>query len=323
MEITKEQIIDAFKETPALVTDILPSITESEAVKTMVTNKANLIFNEKIKDEVSNVHKRYDQDMFDILGVKPEDRQDGTRQKTYEKIKEIYGDYKTLKEKKGSLDKDQAVIDLKAQIETLRKEGGGKHIQAVFDQAKLSWAQEKQDLLSQVKTAQTDNISFKKSSVIGSALAQIKFNPDTPESLRNMAMTAAKNQLIKNSKYEGDKLIFLNAEGKPILNSQYEAKSAVEILNDMDIIKDVSLKTPAPGGGADVKIKGKIETRTVEGNDEKRLILQEGSFKTRLEFNQVATKALLDEGITKSDKDWTQLMDKAYKEYKVRELPRT
>jgi hypothetical protein len=129
--------------------------------------------------------------------------------------------------------------------------------------------------------------------------------------------------LIKNSKFEGDKFIVLGSDGKPSLNSKYEPKSAFESLMSLDAIKDITLKVDDQngGGGADPIIVGSIQISSVDGKDTKKLILPEGSFKTKLEFQSVTDKALMDAGISKSSDDYVKLKDQAYKDFKVQDLP--
>ena len=166
-------------------------------------------------------------------------------------------------------------------------------------------------------------MTFKKKTEIQNAIQQIKFNPDTPESIKKLVISQAENQLIENSKFEGDKFIIIDKDGKPSLNGKYEPKSAFEALMALDAIKDIAVKADQNngGGGADPKINGSIQTTSVDGNDTKKLILPEGSFKTKMEFQEVSNKALMASGISKSHKDYTVLKDEAYKEYKVAELP--
>jgi hypothetical protein len=301
----------------------LPLLTEIEPIQNIVSNKAEMIYKDKIDDEVKNIHSQYDNDMFSILGERPGQTDDGQKEKTYAKTKQLFAELKDLRSQKDSLTKDAKVAELTSQIEELKKSGGAKHVQDVFDQAKADWTGRETELKNQIKEATTNNLDFKKRSVIQSAIQQIKFNPDTPESIKKLVISQAESQLIKNSKFEGDQFIVLKDDGKPSLNSKYEPKSAFEALMTFDGIKDIALKADDKkgGGGADPIIKGSIQTTSVDGKDTKKLIIPEGSFETKLEFQKVADQALINSGISKSSEDYVRLKDQAYKDLNVSELP--
>lgn len=323
MEINKDNIAEVLT-SDEYKNDILPLITASDSVQSLITNKADSIYKEKIGDEVATIHKQYDDDMFEALGERPGTIEGGARMKTYTKIKELYSELSGLRTQKESLTKDAEVIRLNGEIDKLKLEGGGSHIQSMFDQAKSDWTTKEQGYLKQIQDGSANNDTFKKETAIAHAMQQIKFNPDTPESIKKMVLNNVEKDLIKNSKFEGDKLIFLNGEGKPAMNTTtYVPMNAVEMLNSMDAIKDISVKAiDKPGGGADRTIVGSIQTANVEGKDVKKLILQEGSFKTKEEFQKVAQKAILDSGITRRDQQFQKLIDGAYSEYKVADMPR-
>ena len=50
-----------------------------------------------------------------------------------------------------------------------------------------------------------ENEVFQKRTEIKSAVAKLKFNPDTPESIKNMVIANVEDQLIKTSKIENGK----------------------------------------------------------------------------------------------------------------------
>jgi hypothetical protein len=321
MEINKDNIAEAIK-SDEFKNELFPLLTEIDSMKLVVSKKADLIYQTKIDEEVRSIHSAYDDDMFEILGERPE-TVEGTKKKTYLKIKELYSDLKTLREQKSTLNKESEIIKLNAQIDKLKTEGGAQHVQDIFDQAKSVWTAKELELNNQIKESTTNNLDFKKRSIIQSAIQGIKFNPDTPESIKKLVISQAESQLIKNSKFEGDQFIVLKDDGKPSLNAEYEPKSAFEALMSIDGIKDISIKADdsSGGGGADPIIKGSIKITSVDGKDTKKLIIAEGSFKTKLEFQKVADKALIDSGISKSSNDYVTLKDQAYKDLNVAQLP--
>lgn len=325
MEITQEQIIEAIKGKPDLVKGILPTIQTSESFTTLLNNRADVLYKEKIGDEVKKIHSQYDKDMFEILGEQPGVNEDGSKQKSYEKLKSLLVDYKSLREKKDSLTKDAELKALQDQIAKLKTEGGAKHVQEVFDQAKATWEQQKSDYESKITDANKANEDFQKKSVIAQALSGIKFNPDVSDTVRNVLVQQEEQRLLQNSKIENGKVIFLDSEGKVAIDpATHSPMDASQMISTSDVIKEISLKSDNnKGGGAQPEIKGSIVTTTVEGKDTKKLNIPQGSFKSRSEFIEVAEKALLDSGLTRRDPDWDKLKTAAYKELKVSELPVT
>lgn len=323
MEITKEQIIEAFEKDSTLIEGVLPKVIESEVGKNLIENKAKVIFDEKIGDEVKKIHTLYDNDIFETLGVRAGTKEDGSKEKTYEVAKKLYSELKELRGQKDSLTKDAKVNELLGQIETLKKEGGGKHFEEILNQSKLTWDEKEKNYLKQIDDSKHANETFLKQTAIQSALNQIKFNPDTPESIKKMVISSVEKDLVKNSKLEEGKLVFLDAEGKPMIDTtSYQPKNALQVLASMEAIKDISLKEDKEkGGGAQSEIHGSIQTTKVEGKDVQKLILPEGSIKTKTQFQEIANKALSDSGITIRDPRWTKLKDEAYLELKVKDMP--
>jgi len=324
MEINETIIIEAIKANPALVQGVLPTIAETEIGKTFLENKSKSIYESKIGEEVKKIHDLYDNDIFETLGVRAGTKEDGSKEKTYEFAKKLFTELKELKGQKDSLSKDAKVQELQTTIETLKKEGGGKFIQETFDQAKQTWLQEKQGFISEIEKSKLENETFQKKTAIQSAINGIKFNPDTSESIKRMVLDNVQNELINNSKFENGVLVFLDKEGKVSIDpTSYKPKDAFQVLLGMDTIKDIALKSDKDksGGGADKTIIGSIQTMTVEGKDSKKLILPEGSVKTKSQFIEVAEKALIDSGITRDNKLWDELKNKAYIELNVKEMP--
>lgn len=322
MEITVEQIKEAVNQNPSLIDGILPIVSESESGKAMIQNRVDIVYREKIGEEIKKVHNQYDEDVFSVLGQRPGTDESGGKQKTYDFLKGVYSELKDLRGKKESLSTDGRVKELESEIEKIKSQGGGSHIQSLFDSAKSVWETEKSGFIQQISDSKSENEKFQKMTEIKSAIGQLKFSQETPESIKKMVIDNAESILLKTSKLEGGKLVFLDGEGKPIVDSTtYSPKTALQMVSSLDAVKDILFKEGSKGGGADVEIKGSIQTTTVEGKDAQKLILPEGSFKTKQEFVQVAEKALLDSGITRRDANWDLLKNQAYKEHNVANLP--
>lgn len=320
--VTKEQIIEALAAQPTLASELIPTFTATDAFKAVIENKSKLLYDEKIGDEVRNIYGKGDADILDILGDKPT-IVDGAKQKTYELQKQLYTELKELRGQKDSLNKDAKVLELTGEIERLKTEGGGKHVQEVFDAAKLVWADKETSLTQQLATAQTAQVDFQKSTAIKGALQRITFNPDTSEPIKKMVLENVEQQLLASSQVQDGKLVFLDAANKPIVNtSDFTPQSAFDVISSLDAIKAISLKdNRQPGGNAKPEINGSIIINNVEGKDVKKLNLTPGSFTTKAELLDAAESALIKAGITMENPEWDKLKNEAYVEHKGIELP--
>lgn len=323
MELTVEQILEAITKTPTLVDGLLPKLVELEPVKKVIENRAESIFKVKIDEEISKTHSRYDDDMMATLGERPAQKEDGTKEKTHEKIKTLFGELKELRTKKDSLSKDAEVQRLMGELEKAKQEGGGKFIQEQFEQAKAEWTKKEQDLLKQIQDKDGALTVGQIKNIVATGFAGLKLNPDISDTIKNVILQNEEQKIIQNAKIENGKVVFMNAEGKPLLNpTTYEPMTITEVLSTSEAVKEITLKENAGGGGgADPVVKGALKTITVEGKDSRKLELPAGSFKTKKEFIDVAEKALIDSGITRRDADWDTLKNEAYKSYNVSELP--
>jgi len=315
------EITAALSKNAELLTGVTSHILDSDKGKEVITNKANVLFDARISDEVSGIHSKYDEDMFNKLGERPGTVDGGGKQKTYDKINSLYDELAGLRKQKVTLNKDQAVIDLKAQIETLKKDGGGAHWEKTFNTETEKWKVEREGLIKRANDAETGNVDFRKRSDIETGLRGLKFNEDIPDVARKALVNMTVNSLVKNSKVVEGVVVYLDDKGAQISNSEYKPESAENILKLA--LKDVLFTENSDGGGgAPTTVTGSIETKNVEGKDVKTLKLPEGSFKTKSEFLKVAEEALLSSGVTRGDDNWDKLKNEAYNRYGVVKLPR-
>lgn len=317
-----QQITEALNGNAELLTGVIGHVLETDKGKEIITNRADGIYNERIGDEVSAIHRQYDEDMFSVLGERPGSLENGSKQKTYDKIKSLYEELNTLRGQKDSLSKDAEVQRLNAEIENLKTNGPGAHWEQTFNTEKEKWTAERQILQERAEQAEGSIVSFKKRSDIESGLRGLKFNETVPDSVRKTFVDNVINGLIKDSKVEGDKIIYLDDKGAQINDSEYKPMNAQGILKMRlkDILKDANADA---GGGAPTTVKGSIETKSVDGKNVSELKLVEGSFKTRVEFTEVSEKALLDSGITRDNPQWDKLKNEAYNRLNVKDLPLT
>lgn len=316
-----QQIKEALNENNELLDGLTSHLLDTDKMKEVITNKAENIFKERITGEVNKMHSLYDNDMFEVLGEKPEVLEDGRKQKTYEKAKSLFSELAELRKQKDSLSKDEKVRSLQSQIEELKTNGVGSHWEQTFKAEQEKWKEEKTNLLSRAEQAENSIINFQKQADINSALSGLKFNDDIPEAARKALIDNVVNKLISNSKIENGKVIYLNEDGSQINNNEYKAESVSNILKGS--LKDVlKIENTDGGGGASKSVSGSIETISVEGKDVKKLNLQEGSFKSKAEFVKHSEEALLKSGVTRGSQMWDSLKNEAYTRYNVSNLPR-
>lgn len=319
--LTQEQIVEALQADATLMQGITTHITSSEAGKTIIENRANQIYEQKIGEKTSELHGLYDNDIFEVLGEKPGTNTEGQKMKTYEFNKQLLTELKGLREKAASLNKEDEVVRLNTEIERLKKEGGGAHWQQTFNTEQEKWKTERQGFLDKIKGLEDGAYSSSVTNQIENGYAGLKINPDVPKAAVDAMYGAIKADMIKNSKKNGEKVVFLDKDGNVITGEDHAPLDAKGVLQKR--MADVLLKDQVPGGEAQEQIQGSIKTVKVEGkDDQKSLVLTAGSFKTRVEFMKVAGDALRKEGITKSNPDFQKLMDKAYSDYEVNKLPR-
>lgn len=316
------EITNALNGNADLLNGVIDHVLTTERGTEVIGNRAEVIFKEKIGDELSLIYKKQDDDMFSILGERPTAKEDGGKQKTYEKNKELYTELAELRKQKDSLNKDAKVQELTAKIEQLEKNGGGSHWEQTFNTEKDKWTQREAELKQRAETAENNIVNFKKISDIDAGLVGLKFNEDIPEMARKALIDNVKSTLLKHSKIEGDKVIYLDPNGAQLNRPDYTPQTSADVLKNA--LKDVLLtENKDEGGGASKTVTGSIETTTSEdGKSTEKLVLPNGSFKTRVEFLQVAEEALLKSGKTRRHPDWDKLKNEAYKRYGVDKLPR-
>lgn len=314
-----QEIIDAMKANPELISGVLPTVFESEAGKKLVNNKVTADVDAVITEKIAEIHKRYDEDMFELLGERPERSEDGSKEKTYQKIKSLYGELKGLRGQKDSLTKDAEVTRLNNQIEVLKTKDGSQEYRDQIETMKSTWLEKENEYKTKIDTSKKENESFQKTTLIDSELSNIKFDPDVKESIRKMVLNNEKQNLLAQSELRDGKLVFLK-DGKIELDkTTYEPIDVKGKITSLESIRDISLQDGKTGGQAQKDVK--VETKIVEGKDAKTLKLTPGSFKTKAEFLAVSEKAMTDAGITRRDPDWTKLQNEAYKEHKISDLP--
>jgi hypothetical protein len=317
-----QAILDEIGKNPSLIDGLMQPIFDSEKGKAAIANRVNTEVAIQIAEKIKETHTRYDEDMNSILGERPGQKEGGAKEKTYEKVKALFEELKGLRGQKESLTKDAEVARLTAEIESLKKTGGGEIIKQAFDEAKAQWTAKEAEYLKKIEDSGKQGTEFQIKSALATAKAGLNFNPDMDEEIRNIVLEKAESTLLSGAKVEGDKITFFKPDGKPYLNpTTYEPMTASEVLSSLEGVQKIVKKDGQQGGGADPAMKGGITTVKVEGKDDKKKLDLQGTFKTQMEFTEAADKLLRESGVTKSDPTYFQLKDEAYKEHNVASLP--
>lgn len=178
--------------------------TKSEDDAFLENHKRSVI-EEELPKKVNEIHTRYDDDMFELFGVRKK-----SDQKTYNFLKEQYGKLKKDAEK---------VADLETQITELKKNKP--------DDAKLQEIADLQKEIRRLKTAHEEEIqSVARKNVDASTMADLKvaraglkFKPGIPEDVIDSYMSNIMNELIKNSEQRDGKTVFLDVDKKALRNT--------------------------------------------------------------------------------------------------------
>ena len=173
--------------------------TEEEET-TFLANHAKKIEEDIIPSKIGDLHKRYDDDVFSVTGIKKE-----PTEKTYDFIKRILSDMKTKAEKGDAFEAE--IATLKQQI----KDGTGDR-QTVLDleATKKAYKELQESSTREINTLKTEHQTFKAESMIRAALPAMSIKKGVPEeaaqALINQAVT---NLLVMSSFDDTGKLQFI------------------------------------------------------------------------------------------------------------------
>lgn len=256
-----EQIIDALQKDSNLVESLIPELDKIEAGKKILENRTNFEVEKKIGERVKTIYDQIDNDVFSILGEKPGTDENGQKkEKTYDFIKRQISEFKSLKDKATELEKDPIISKLKQDLEKAKSDGSGALIKQELETAKQQWLKREEELKNQLATKDSDLVNFKKNQEIELGIATLKFNPDIPKSVVDIAVNSAKTKMLNSSEIREGKLVFLDESKNVKLGQKYEPMTPIEFIESLEEVKDILLKDGKKGGGADKEIKGHIET---------------------------------------------------------------
>lgn len=306
------EIIKVATEQPELLNGLTEFVTGTDHGKGVLENYAKAEFDKRIGDEISKVHTKYDEDMFEVLGERR-----GQDQKTYDFIKEKV---KALKET-SSPESSKKVKELEAELKKMRETGeASSHWKSIHEESVQKWNTERQEWESKYTELEARERSGTINGDLSKGLAGLKFIASIPSSAMQTIIDSKKEAIIKSAKIVEGKVVYLKEDGTPFLNAQYANANANEIWQEL--LKDFVDSNGGKGSGADEKIKTEVGGFK-RGTDGKvtSFDIEKSSFTTKEEFTkrikEVATKA----GIAYGSTDYNNLMKEAYDRHEVSKLP--
>ena len=198
-------------------------------------NHKRSVIEEELPKKVSEIHTQYDDDLFEIFGIRKK-----SDQKTYNFLKEQF----------GKLKKDaERAADLEGQLAELKKNKP--------DDAKLQEIADLQKEIKRLKSTHEEeiqavarkNIDASTMADLKVARAGLKFKPGIPEDVIDSYMEGIMNELIKNSEQRDGKTVFLDIDKKALRNTATMAPYTARelLLEKAKNIIDTGHKQLGPG----------------------------------------------------------------------------
>jgi hypothetical protein len=269
--------------------------TEEEDA-TFLTNHAKEVEEKTIGPKISELHSRYDSDIFAVTGLKKE-----TTEKTYDFVKRVMAEFKTKAEKSSVLETE--IADLKKQIIN-----GTSDKKTLEDLAAVQKAYKEleDNKTKEITTLKTEHEKFRMKADILSARTGLVFKKNIPEAAINSLVDQVVNDLINVGVYQDNKLVFLeNGVPKRNAHNALNPYTANDLLKER--LKDVLDVGRKIDGGPDVNKELTKEFDTKTGKLTKIAMVIPDSVKSKEDLSRYLIEAKLLRG--------TEEYSLAYKEY--------
>ena len=313
--MTLAEIIALAKNDPELRKGLIAFSNETEEGKIILQNFADAEFDKRIKDKISEIHTAYDNDVFEILGERKE-----ANVKSYDFIKKLVGE---LKELRGSNDstKEAKIKELNDKIKKMQDDGSvNEHWKKIYEEALAKWQQSEKELKETISKKDSDYLQNQILNELNVVKSGLKFIEALPQEAVKALLDIETNKILSTAKIIDGKVVYLKEDGNPYLNKEYKPISAKELFEEKlssIIVKDEN----ASGGKAPKNVRVGEIIKTGEGDKAiEKLVLNKEAFNSKRSFNEVATKALKEQGVAMGDPRYNKLLDEAYKEYEVSQL---
>ena len=199
-------------------------------------------FKKEIDKRLGDVHKKYDDDLFQITG-----RRKATDQRTFDFMKgeyqtlidsqeELKGKYAELEKAAGDGTGAESLRLAKSELEAVQK----KHVKAVDE-----WK-------SKYEAKEKEGVSMRINNEFDRSMTGLKFKDAAiiPEDVRSAMIANAKAELSSSASFIDGKLVFLDSGGDIVRDDNLNALTAKDVLTDkLKSIIDAGRKQP----GVDIK----------------------------------------------------------------------
>lgn len=214
--------------------------TEAEEAE-FLQNHAKKIEEEVIPSKISDLHNRYDEDIFSVTGLRK-----GATEKTYDFTKRVLAEYKTKAEKADVLEKE--ISSLKKQIADGSTD---KKLIADLEAVQKAYKELQENKDKEVTNLKSEYEKFRVKAEITSALSGMTFRKNIPEAALKAFTDQVINDLTNIAAYQDGKLVFLK-DGVPMRNAHnalnpYTAKELLE-----ERMKDIRDTGRQASGGPDL-----------------------------------------------------------------------
>jgi hypothetical protein len=198
-------------------------VRTAEEDNTFLQNHAKKVEEEVIPGKISELHNRYDEDIFSVTGIRK-----AANEKTYDFTKRVLAEFKTKAEKADVLERE--IADLKKQI----KDGtGDKKTLADLEAVQTAYKELQEKSANEVnglkKQSEQKEIRYE----ITSALSGYSYKKGITEPVRKAFIDQVINELTSTAEMREGKLVFLDKAGNPLRNAHnalnpYTAKELLD-----------------------------------------------------------------------------------------------
>lgn len=243
-------------------------------------------------DITRSIHTQYDDDLNDIFGERKQ-----PNEKTYNFLKRKFSE---LKESAGQSEPLKAKI--KEMEEKLKSGAGDEQLKSELEQVREEYKKEKAQWGEKEKEWEQRTVNFQLSTEIDKGMAGLKFDSNIPEAARMALIDRTKADIMKMAVIADGKLVFKDADGKTMLDSNLDPVTAEGMLSkQLEAILDTTVKKETP------------KAKETEGEDGKTKITLENP---NAQSREEVTKYLKESGLANGSKEYIE----AYKEF-TKDLP--
>lgn len=233
--ITKDDITNFIKEKGGSPDDFIVRTTDEET--TYLENFKTAEVEKAIAPKISEVHTRYDDDIFGVTGLKKK-----PDEKTYDFNKRILAELKSKADK--SHDFEQEIASLK---EKVGKNADAKLL-ADLENVRKEFAEFKATKEGEIEKMRKETDQSRKRSIIEAEVNTFEFDPTIKDNVLKVYKQTVVNELMDNSDWREGELVFLDDKGNPMRNKakNLAAYTANEIVGEK--LKDVIKQKRVLGG---------------------------------------------------------------------------